>query len=151
MKLLEKLQYLNQCCSDISLKGIRIAPLWMEGYLKLLLTGSCSTFEFPSRVNFSGPSLYCIARSVGKWSRLSIGLAAATRLTRSDFRLNFLLLKGQRFVVYIPFQLNKLSETQFVYVMFIKVAELAWFIFYKGGWISSEASTLSIHVCWCNV
>ena len=28
-------------------------------------TGSC-TFEFPSRVNFSGPSLYCIARTLGK-------------------------------------------------------------------------------------
>ena len=28
--------------------------------------GSRSTFEFPSRVNFSGPSLYCIARTLGK-------------------------------------------------------------------------------------
>ena len=37
-------------------------------------TGSRSTFEFPSQVNLSGPSLY-----------LALGLAGATRLTRSDF------------------------------------------------------------------
>jgi len=30
------------------------------------ITGSCSTFEFPSRVNISGPSLYCIAETLGK-------------------------------------------------------------------------------------
>ena len=48
-------------------------------------TGSRSTFEFPSRVNLSAPSLYCIARTLGKLSRHSIGLA----------RLNLLLLKGQ--------------------------------------------------------
>ena len=58
-------------------------------------TGSCSKFEFPSRVNFSGPSLYCIARTLGKQSRHSIGLAGATRWTRSDFRLSLLLLKCQ--------------------------------------------------------
>jgi len=29
-------------------------------------TGSRSTFEFPSQVNFFGPSLYCIALSLGK-------------------------------------------------------------------------------------
>ena len=29
-------------------------------------TGSRSTFEFPSRVNLSGPSLYCIAQTLGK-------------------------------------------------------------------------------------
>ena len=29
-------------------------------------TSSRSTFEFPSRVNLSGPSLYCIARTLGK-------------------------------------------------------------------------------------
>ena len=29
-------------------------------------TGSCSTFEFSSRVNLSGLSLYCIARTLGK-------------------------------------------------------------------------------------
>ena len=39
-------------------------------------TGSCSKFEFPSRVNHCGPSLY--------WT----GLAGATRLTRSDFMLD---------------------------------------------------------------
>ena len=58
-------------------------------------TGSRSTFEFPSRVNLSGPSLYCIARTSGKYRRHSIGLAGSTRLTRSDFRLNLLLLIGQ--------------------------------------------------------
>ena len=61
---------------------------------KLKLTGSLSTFEFPSRVNLYGPSLYCIAWTLGKKSRHSIGLAGATRVTRSDFRLNFLLVKG---------------------------------------------------------
>ena len=29
-------------------------------------TGSRSTFEFPSRVNLSGPCLYCIVRTLGK-------------------------------------------------------------------------------------
>ena len=48
-------------------------------------TGSRSSFKFPSRVNLSAPSLYCIARTLGKLSRHSIGLA----------RLNLLLLKGQ--------------------------------------------------------
>ena len=60
-----------------------------------LYTGSRSTFEFPSRVNLSGPSLYCIAQTLIKHS---MGLAGATRLKRSDFRLNLLLLKGQRCV-----------------------------------------------------
>ena len=44
-------------------------------------TGSCSTFEFPSRVNLSRPSLYCT------WL-YEKGLAGATRLTRSDFMLH---------------------------------------------------------------
>ena len=30
-----------------------------------IATGSRSTFEFTSRVNLSGPSLYCIARTLG--------------------------------------------------------------------------------------
>ena len=70
-------------------------------YLKLLqksciklgrtYTGSRSIFEFPSRVNLSGPSLYCIP---GRWLNKA-GLAGAARLTRADFRLNLLLLKGQ--------------------------------------------------------
>ena len=47
-------------------------------------TGSSSTFEFPSRVNRSVP--VCTVSP------------GATRLTRSDFRLNLLLLKGQRWV-----------------------------------------------------
>ena len=40
--------------------------------------------------------------SPGHWvkkSRHLIGQAVATRLTRSDFRLNLLLLKGQRCVI----------------------------------------------------
>ena len=57
-----------------------------------------STFEFLSRVNLSGPSLYCIGRKLGKESRHSI-LAGATMLTRSDFRLNFFLQEGQRCVL----------------------------------------------------
>ena len=60
-----------------------------------LMEGSRSTFKFPSQVNLSGPSLYCVARTLGKKSRHSIGLAGATRLTRSDLRLNLLLLKCQ--------------------------------------------------------
>ena len=60
-----------------------------------LMEGSRSTFKFPSQVNLSGPSLYCVARTLGKKSRHSIGLAGATRLTRSDFKLNLLLLKCQ--------------------------------------------------------
>jgi len=35
---------------------------------------------------------------LGKRSRHSIGLAGATRLTRSDFRLNLLLMMGERFM-----------------------------------------------------
>ena len=58
-------------------------------------TDSRSTFEFPSRINLSGPRFYCIARTLGKGSRHSIGLAGETRLTWSDFWLNLLLLKGQ--------------------------------------------------------
>jgi len=57
-----------------------------------------STFEFLSRVNLSGPSLYCVGRKLGKESRHSI-LAGATMLTRSDFRLNFFLQEGQRCVL----------------------------------------------------
>ena len=38
-----------------------------------------AAFEFPSRVNLSGPSFYCIAQTLGKWSRHSVGLAGATR------------------------------------------------------------------------
>ena len=69
-----------------------------------------STFEFPSQVNLSGPNLYCIARTLGKYSRHSIGLAVPARLTRSDFRLNLLLLKGQRFVVWkIPILQERLN------------------------------------------
>ena len=64
-------------------------------------TGSRSTFEFPSRVNLFSPSLYCIARTLGILSRHSIGLAGATRLTRSDFRLNLLLRKDQGCVIQI--------------------------------------------------
>ena len=30
-----------------------------------IITGRRSTFEFTSRVNLSGPSLYCIARTLG--------------------------------------------------------------------------------------
>ena len=33
---------------------------------KGIITGSRSTFEFQGRVNLSGPSVYCIARTLGK-------------------------------------------------------------------------------------
>ena len=45
-----------------------------------LFTCSRSTFEFPSRVNLSGLSLYCT------WT----GKAGATRLTRSDFMIHMI-------------------------------------------------------------
>ena len=41
---------------------------------------TCSIFEFPSRVNLSGLSLYCT------WT----GKAGATRLTRSDFMIHMI-------------------------------------------------------------
>jgi len=50
-------------------------------------------FEIPSRVNLSGPSL-----DIGYIKTHSIGLAGATRLARSDLRLNLLLLKGQYYL-----------------------------------------------------
>ena len=69
-------------------------------------TGSRSTLEFPSRVNFSVPSLYCIAQTLGNKSRHSVGLADASRLTRSDFRLNLLLIKSQRcMAIYMVFKI----------------------------------------------
>ena len=83
--------------------GLIFDFLSFMGLYSELHTGSCSTLKFPSRVNFSVPSLYCIARTLGKLSRHSIGLAGATRLTQSDFRLNLLLLKGQRCVYRLPY------------------------------------------------
>ena len=57
------------------------------------VTGSHSTFEFPSRVPICTVSL-------GHWLKHSIGLAGATSLTWSDFiRLNLLLLKGEECVM----------------------------------------------------
>ena len=88
----------------------------VQGPFFLLITGSSSTFEFPSRVNLSGPSLYCIARTLSKWSRHSIGLAGATRLTRSDFVLILLLLKGQRFVSCSTLYLHMYMYIVFTYV-----------------------------------
>ena len=73
-------------------------------------TGSRSTFEFQSRVNLSPPRLLCIARTLVKWSRRSIRLAGATRLTWSDFRLNLLLLKGQGCVRYGTAENNRIIE-----------------------------------------
>ena len=58
-------------------------------------TGSRSTFEFPSRVNLSGPSLYCIARTMGKhWQTLN-RTSLCDKVAWSDFSLNLLLLKGE--------------------------------------------------------
>ena len=73
-------------------------------------------WNFRARSNLSGPSLYCIARTMGKKSGHSIGLAGATRLTRSDFRLNLLLLKGQRCV---PYKLDLFLKELIKYPYFI--------------------------------
>ena len=35
--------------------------IWQRGEQNNKSTGSCNTLEFPSRVNLSGPSLYCTA------------------------------------------------------------------------------------------
>ena len=59
-------------------------------------TGSCSTFEFSSRVNLSGLSLYCIARTLGKRTG-RCNKVDAVRLGG----LNLLLLQGQRFVHFL--------------------------------------------------
>ena len=85
----------NSCSSNYARKYDR-NKVYVQ--FSLICTGSRSTFEFPSGVNLSGPSLYCIPWTLGNKCRHSIGLAGATRLTRSDFRLNLLLLKGQRCV-----------------------------------------------------
>ena len=67
----------------------------------LYITGSRSTFKLPNRVNLSGSRLYCIARTSDKWSRhwKDYPVQQGT-LTRSDFRLNLLLLEGQRCMIY---------------------------------------------------
>ena len=64
--------------------------------------GSRSTFEFTSRVNLSSPNLYCTARTLGfikqtlnRTSRCN--KVDAVRLYAS-YKLNLLLLKGQRCV-----------------------------------------------------
>ena len=59
-------------------------------------TGSCSTFEFSSRVNLSGLSLYCIARTLGKRTGRGNKVDAVRR-----GGLNLLLLQGQRFVHFL--------------------------------------------------
>ena len=64
--------------------------------LFIFITGSRRTFEFPSRVNFSGPSLYCTS-SMDMSSRSN--KVDAVRLYAS-YRLNLLLLKGQRCVLW---------------------------------------------------
>ena len=64
-------------------------------------TGSRSTFEFTSRVNLSGPNLYCttdirlIKQAFNRNSRCN--KVDADRLY-SSYRLNLLLLTGQRCV-----------------------------------------------------
>ena len=87
-------------------------------------TGSRCTYEFSSRVNFSRPSLYCIARSLGEWSRHLIGLA--TRLTRSDFRLNLLLLKGQGCVIDPFYFWNFFHATDELFAL-LKASEMSSF------------------------
>ena len=55
-------------------------------------TGSRSTFEFPSRVNLSGPSLYCSTDRTSRCNKVDV-----VRLYAS-YRLNLLSLKGQSYV-----------------------------------------------------
>ena len=48
---------------------VRVQLIYILGFMLHInerSTGSRSTFEFPSRVNFSVPSLYCIAWTLGK-------------------------------------------------------------------------------------
>ena len=49
---------------DLGRLGMFLA--WFEHFKLRNFTGSHSTFEFPSCVNLSGPSLYCIARTLDK-------------------------------------------------------------------------------------
>ena len=63
------------------------------------ITGSRSTFEFPSRVNFSGPSLYCIARTLD--SRTS----RCNKVDAARLQVEFTFTNGSEvrymFIVYI--------------------------------------------------
>ena len=104
--------------------------------------------NFRAGSTFSRPSLYCIARTLGKQSSHSIGLASATRLTRSDFRLNLLLLKIQRCMVYIslcalgiPYSYNKLNV-----LSFNKICAFEKFNF-KQGFSRFENGTVLILKC----
>ena len=68
-------------------------------------TGSRSTFEFPSRSTFPVPVCTLSSRHWVNKAGTHIGLAGATRLTRLNFRLNLLLLKGQRCLIEFIFKL----------------------------------------------
>ena len=65
---------------------ININPSYYNNLIQIVqgypYTDSRSTFEFPSRVNLSVPSLYCTYLAL--WT----GLGGATKLTRSDFMLH---------------------------------------------------------------
>ena len=71
------------------------------------ITGSRSTIEFPSRVNLSGLSLYCIARTLG--TLIKETLIRTSRCNKVDavrlyalYRLNLLLLAGAEVrVIYV--------------------------------------------------
>ena len=54
---------------------------------------------------------------MGKKSRHSIGLPGATRLTPSDFILNLLLLKGQRYVKKYVFKISNIKRDVFTFLM----------------------------------
>ena len=82
-------------------KGFKDAPI---GFTNTIVRGllikysplpRAAVVHFQAGSTFPGP--VCTV-SPGHWlnkSRHSIGLAGATRLTREDFRMNLLLLKGQ--------------------------------------------------------
>ena len=50
----------------VSLTCIYPDTTYRFSWLSMSTHGYNSTFEFPSRVNLSGPSLYCIGQTLGK-------------------------------------------------------------------------------------
>ena len=96
-----------------------------------------STFEFPSRFNLSGPSLYCTGT-----------VSCATRLTWLDFRLNFLLLKGQRCGKYIMYTYwNK------IYIMKQKTFIFCNKWFFQPNFLKCWILNINLEICtiaiWC--
>ena len=95
-----------ECNSHLFLKVLE--HNYIEGITKVpLTTGSRSTFEFPSRVNLSGPSLYCI-KLLDRTSWCN--KVDAVRLYAS-YRLNLLWLQGQICMIHMR---HIFKETVFI-------------------------------------